>query len=233
MYQTKQYKYIIWDWNGTLLDDAWLCVDVMNGMLKERNLPLRTIDQYRKIFDFPVRNYYITLGYDFNEEPFEKVGLEFVIKYNERQKETALHPEVKAVLEFFRQRGYPQYILSAREQNELEKEINDLGVRHFFDGIYGLDDHYAHGKTDVGKKLLEESGIDPKEAVFIGDTRHDAEVAGEIGVDCILIPNGHHTEERLRECKAFVISTLNEFKALFTTIDTIEHNRVNSNPNVT
>ena len=233
MIEKNKYKYIIWDWNGTLLDDAWLCVDVMNGMLKERNLPLKTIDQYRRIFDFPVKNYYVTLGYDFNEEPFEKVGLEFVVKYNERQKETSLHPEVKDVLEFFRLKGYPQYILSAREQNELEQEISDLGVRQYFNGIYGLDDHYAHGKTDVGRKLLAECGIDPKEAVFIGDTRHDAEVAGEIGVDCILIPNGHHTEERLRECNAFIIRSLKEIESFFTTIATIEHNRVNSNPDVT
>ena len=55
------YTHIIWDWNGTLLDDAWLCVDVMNGMLRERRLPTRTLDQYKEVFDFPVRNYYETL----------------------------------------------------------------------------------------------------------------------------------------------------------------------------
>lgn len=215
MIKTEQYKHIIWDWNGTLLDDAWLCVDVMNGMLKERNLPLKTIGQYREIFDFPVRNYYITLGFDFDTEPFEKVGLEFIVRYNERQKETALHGDVREVLEFFRQKGYRQFILSAREQKELEVEIRNLEVRDFFQGIYGLDDHYAHGKTDVGRKLLEDAGIDPRDAVFIGDTRHDAEVAEEIGVDCILIPNGHHTSERLKQCKAFIINSLQDIISIF------------------
>jgi phosphoglycolate phosphatase len=59
-------------------------------------------------------------------------------------------------------------------------------------------------------RLLTETGIDPGDAVFVGDTRHDAEVAEEIGVDCILIPNGHHTEERLRKCNATVVGTLSE-----------------------
>ena len=53
------------------------------------------------------------------------------------------------------------------------------------------------------------------EAVFIGDTRHDAEVAGEIGVDCILIPNGHHTVERLRKCDCTVIGSLSELLQIF------------------
>ena len=215
MIKAEQYGYIIWDWNGTLLDDAWLCVDVMNGMLEERNLPLRTLDQYREIFDFPVINYYLKLGFDFSREPFEEVGLEFVIRYNKRQKETSLHMEVKRILRHFKNGGYLQFILSAREQNELLREIKELGVAEFFDGVYGLDDHYAHGKTDIGRELLAETGIDPKKAVFIGDTRHDAEVAGEIGVDCILVPNGHHTEERLRKCNAFVIGSLTELEGIF------------------
>jgi phosphoglycolate phosphatase len=215
MITPKQYKYIIWDWNGTLLDDAWLCVDVMNGMLRERDLPTRTIDQYREIFDFPVMNYYLTLGFDFEREPFNEVGYEFIVRYNKRQKETSLHPEAKPVLDHFQKAGYRQFILSAREQNELMQEIADLGVDHYFEMVCGLDDHYAHGKTDVGRRLLKDSQIDPKSAVFIGDTRHDAEVAEEIGLDCILIPNGHHTEERLRKCNGFVIRSLEELEKLF------------------
>ena len=214
MIGSDEYRYLIWDWNGTLLDDAWLCVDVMNGMLRERNLPTKTLDQYRDIFDFPVMNYYVTLGFDFGKEPFEDVGLEFVVRYNQRQHETSLHPEVISVLEYFRNAGYRQFILSAREEKELLKEIVELGVSGYFDGVYGLDDHYAHGKTDVGIRLLQETGIDPRKAVFIGDTRHDAEVAEEIGVDCILIPNGHHTEERLRKCKGTVIPSLVDLSGL-------------------
>jgi phosphoglycolate phosphatase len=214
MLPLKKYRHLIWDWNGTLLDDAWLCVEVMNGMLKERGLPSRTLDQYREIFDFPVRDYYIKLGFDFGKEPFEVVGMEFMVRYNKRQHETALHPEVRSVLEFFRAQGIKQFILSAREEKELVQEISNLCVLPYFSGIFGLDDHYAHGKTDVGIRLLRETGVDPGEVVFIGDTRHDAEVAGEIGVDCILIPNGHHSEERLGRLGVPVVASLEDLRSL-------------------
>ena len=75
-----KYSFIVWDWNGTLLDDAWLCVDVMNRMLKERGMPLKTLEEYRDLFDFPVKDYYSKLGYDFNSDPFDEIGMEFIIR---------------------------------------------------------------------------------------------------------------------------------------------------------
>jgi len=193
----SRYTHIIWDWNGTLLDDAWLCVEVMNGMLRERTLPLISLSTYRNIFDFPVKNYYQQLGFDFAKESFEEVGMEFMNRYNQRQHECKLYPEVKTILTFCCRQGYKQAILSAREQNELVRETIALDVNPFFEKVYGLDDHYAHGKTDVGFRLIQDLGVPKNKLIFIGDTLHDAEVAQEIGIACTLIPNGHHSEERL------------------------------------
>lgn len=208
--ELKKYTHIIWDWNGTLLDDAWLCVDVMNGMLKERGLALKTVAEYQELFDFPVKDYYVKLGFDFDKEPFDEVGLEFIIRYNRRQGETRLHPEVHAVLAQMATLGFTQHILSAREHNELIAETRSLGVFGYFNRIRGLDDHYAHGKTDVGLRLVEEIGAAKTKILFIGDTLHDAEVAAELGIDCILIPNGHHSEQRLTQVNVPLIYSLND-----------------------
>jgi phosphoglycolate phosphatase len=205
-----RYNHIIWDWNGTLLNDAWLCVEVMNGMLAKRNLSPITLEIYRSIFDFPVRDYYLKLGFDFDREPFEEVGMEFMVLYNRRQKESQLYPEVKHLLPYCQFKGYTQSILSAREQNELLTETTEREVRPFFNQVRGLDDHYAHGKTEVGFRLVKDLGIPKQEMIFIGDTLHDSEVAGEIGIDCILIPNGHQSEERIQTAGVPVFSSLNK-----------------------
>ena len=68
----KNKKAIIWDWNGTLLDDVELCINSMNLLLKERNLQALTIDRYREIFTFPVKEYYQKAGFNFKTENFEK-----------------------------------------------------------------------------------------------------------------------------------------------------------------
>ena len=186
----------------------------MNGMLKERGLPLKTVEEYMELFDFPVRDYYEKLGYDFDREPFDKVGMEFITLYNQRQSETRLHAGASEVLANFKYHGFAQSILSAREQNELIIEATTLGVIKFFDRIYGLDDHYAHGKTDVGIRLVNELALPKERLLFIGDTRHDAEVAWEIGMDCILIPNGHHSLPRLEQLGVPLISSLQKLNEL-------------------
>jgi len=208
----KTYDHIFWDWNGTMLDDAWLCVEVMNTMLSERNLPLLTLDKYRLIFDFPVRDYYRKLGFDFLIEPFEKVGMEFMVRYNQRQKECRLHGEVVGILDHCRDQGYKQHILSAREVNELKDEIFQLGVISYFENVCGTNDHYAHGKTEAGRQLISTIHTDRQRILFIGDTAHDAEVATDMGVDCILIPNGHHHVQRLTEFGFRIIPSLAELK---------------------
>jgi phosphoglycolate phosphatase len=179
-------------------------------MLDQRDLPLITLEIYRDIFDFPVREYYLKLGYDFDKEPFEEVGMEFMIHYNKRQKECSLQAKVHRILSEIKRLGYVQSILSAREQNELRQETFNLNVAEFFEKVYGLDDHYAHGKTDVGIKLLEDLKVPKDKVLFIGDTRHDAEVADELGIDCILIPNGHHSLQRLKNCNKPIIQSINE-----------------------
>jgi phosphoglycolate phosphatase len=209
-----KYTHIIWDWNGTLLNDNWLCVEVMNTMLGERNLPLLTLEYYRDIFDFPVKDYYLKLGFDFQKESFEIVGMDFMIRYNHRQKECSLHEDAINSLKCIAGNGYHQSILSAREQKELRQETIDLGVSAFFEHIDGLNDHYAHGKTDVGIHLLKKLTIEKEKVLFIGDTRHDADVAKELGIDCILIPNGHHSEVRLIETGFPIVRSLNELSAL-------------------
>ena len=66
-----KFKHMIWDWNGTLVDDTLLFVDIMNGVLQNRNLDGINIQDYREVFDFPVKDYYTKLGFNFTEEPFE------------------------------------------------------------------------------------------------------------------------------------------------------------------
>ena len=63
---------VIWDWNGTLLDDGWLFVEVMNSILRSRGMNTITLEKYREIFGFPVKDYYLKLGFDLEKEPFEK-----------------------------------------------------------------------------------------------------------------------------------------------------------------
>ena len=63
-------KTIIWDWNGTLLDDLDLSLESVNILLEERNLPALSVEKYKDIFCFPIVDYYVKAGFDFEKEAF-------------------------------------------------------------------------------------------------------------------------------------------------------------------
>jgi len=205
-----KHKHIIWDWNGTLINDIWLVVEIMNKMLKKRNLPRIDSKKYRNIFDFPVTKYYSKLGFDFSNESFEKLTNEFISEYYQRFNECKLFNEVKEVLEKIRDRGISQSILSASKEDVLIEKIKYYGIDKYFSRIIGLENHYAESKIERGKKWIAKLNLNPQEVLLIGDTIHDYDVSKHIGCDCLLIANGHHSYKRLASLGIDVIGTLKE-----------------------
>ena len=205
-----KYKHIIWDWNGTLLDDVSYCVDIMNAMLQKRRMPIMTQNQYKRIFDFPVRDYYKKIGFDFGKESFEIVGTEFIVNYHENSKSCGLQYGAKEVLQEISQQGISQSILSAMKQPDLEELVESNNLAHHFIKIIGLNDHYADGKVENGRRWIEELHYDSDNVLMVGDTSHDYEVAKEMGVDCVLVAIGHHPKDKLEKCGVPVLQSLRE-----------------------
>jgi len=201
---------IIWDWNGTLLNDIDLCISSVNKLLKERTLPEIDTISYKEIFSFPVQDYYKTLGFDFEKEDFSVPAHQYIDFYYAEFDNCSLQKNAVKVLEYFRDKGFRQFVLSAMQHEMLEKTLELKGILHFFEGVAGLNDHYAVSKTEQGKQLISTYRIDKSEALLIGDTIHDFEVATELGVKCILIADGHQSIERLMQTKGVVLDNLSQ-----------------------
>ncbi|HZK98159.1 MAG TPA: HAD family hydrolase, partial [Prolixibacteraceae bacterium] len=200
-----KFDSIIWDWNGTLLNDVRIAVDSINHLLHDRDLELLTIERYLDVFTFPVQNYYELIGFDLKTEPFEIPAFQFISIYNKAVKDCGLHDEVVPLLSRLRGMGYRQFILSAMEQQVLEQTVTDNDIHHFFEDLCGLSDNFAVSKVANGKSLIYKRGLDPERTLMVGDTIHDYEVAQAIGCKCVLIAKGHQSKERLLTTGAHVL----------------------------
>ena len=205
-----RFHHILWDWNGTLFDDAWLCIEIINAMLVRRRLPSLDQARYQAAFTFPVKHFYRAVGFDFDREPFEVVAAEFMAAYDIRRFECSLQPGAREVLQELDRRGIRQSILSAYEQSRLDEMVAHLGLRAFFQHRVGLDDYYSSGKVESGKRLIAELDCAPADVVLIGDSLHDAEVADAVGIACLLIPRGHYSRARLQSNGNTVLDSLSE-----------------------
>lgn len=214
------YKHIIWDWNGTLLDDVSIAIDAMNSLLKRRDLSLLDIKTYKDIFTFPVKDYYALLGFDLDKEPFEKLAVEFISEFNSVKDQFRLYRGVEEVLESIKNMGISQSILSAAQELELIDTVSKLSINEYFIKIAGLNNHYALSKVERGRELLSDLGLEPEEVLLIGDSVHDYEVSKEIGCDCLLICNGHQSYQRISKCPANIIRTISNV------VDYIKNRRI-------
>lgn len=208
----RKYSHVIWDWNGTLLDDVDIVISSMNKLLIKRNLPFLTLERYKNIFTFPVEDYYLELGFDFKIEPFEKLAAEFIFEFSSQKHQFKLHLGTHEILNYFKELGINQSVLSASQEKSLCETIKNIGISQYFLKIVGLDNHCAVSKLDRGFRLLEELSINPKELVLIGDTLHDYDVANKLGCDCILISNGHQSYERFTGCNVVILKTLSDLR---------------------
>lgn len=211
----SKYSTVIWDWNGTLLNDIDASLNSINPLLEERNLKLHTKESYRRVFGFPVKDYYVQSGFDFNTDDWEKVAHDFVRNFKQELGKAELFHEVHHILEFLKDLGIGQFILSAMEHNSLVENVNDKGITDFFTHISGIDNIYANSKQQNGLKLIHDFGLDAEKSLLIGDTIHDFEVAESMGIDCALIACGHQDISRLQatNCK-YVVSGLQHIKDL-------------------
>ncbi len=211
----KFYKHVVWDWNGTLLDDARLSLDVFNSIAAEYALPPVDFETYTDEFSFPVINFYKKHGFDFEKIDFRVIGNKFIDKYLALLPQCAPHAEIPSILADFRRLGFTQSVLSANNDTLLKRAVAQFGLDEFFVRVDGLSDIYANSKTELAQAhiaALGEMGISPEQTIMAGDTLHDEDAADAMNVDCAIIARGYNSAKQLSNARrAKVFSTHAEF----------------------
>jgi phosphoglycolate phosphatase len=203
-------KHVIWDWNGTLLDDMAHCISVMNAMLQESGLDRLDSERYRALFDFPVRRYYERLGFEAHNPAWERLAARFIRDYDEGVRGCALHSGAARALEQLSARGVDNIILSAARRHSIEALLDHFGIRQWLAQVLGLSDHYAESKTHLGIQWIERSRATLGDTLLVGDTTHDYEVAQAMGIPCVLVAYGHHGRDKLSKCGCPVVDSIEE-----------------------
>ncbi len=201
-----RYTHIIWDFNGTIMNDVDIAVAGVNDMLEKRNMPLTNRADYLNMIESPIIEYYKKL-FDLTVVSFDDIQVEFLESYNRRLGEAGLLPGIAEALEHFSRLGLRQCVISSFEQNRLRRMVEDLGIGRYFDSVSGADNTRAEGKVGRGQDWLRTSGADPEKVLVIGDLDHDYEMARSLGADCILIAAGHQHRRELEKCGCPVLDS--------------------------
>lgn len=191
-------SHVIWDWNGTLLSDVQHAVNAVNRLLQEENLKTTTVEQYKKIFGFPVIEYYERLGFDTSPAKFTELCERFNAYFHDDLHTCALWPGARETLEHVVKSGKTQSLLSASEHNLLLGSVKLFDLENVFHHVVGIADKKAGSKVARGRELIARVNLPLEKTILIGDTDHDLEVGEALGIEVILVDHGHQCLTRLK-----------------------------------
>ncbi len=205
-------KTILWDFNGTVMDDMGASTGAVNAMLQKRGLPLITEEWYTKNLIMPLEAFYASVGFDMSKEKIEVVSEEFQVECSKFPR--PVFPEVLEALERFSQKGYRQLLFSSLHHDILTRQAKERKIDHYFEGIVGRQDRSLGGKEKAVEAYLEEQGMDPASVLIVGDLTTDAQMAAYVGSPCALICKGHQHREVLRPTGAYILESAAEIERL-------------------
>ncbi|MBD5390989.1 HAD hydrolase-like protein [bacterium] len=190
-------KYVFLDFNGTIIDDIDLCLELLNQILEKQHKPLVTKEHYKEIFTFPVKKYYELAGVDFKLESFESLADWYISTYQPLSLHCSLFPGCLEAFQKLKEKGYHLVILSASEKNNLLEQCQSFGIVSYFDAILGIDNICAESKVQIALNFMKENKIKGEDILFVGDTLHDLEVANAMSASCMLVSCGHQSRNVL------------------------------------
>ena len=206
--------HIIWDWNGTLLDDIDISMDALNYIIRKEGLQeVLDKEEYKRYFQFPVIEYYKKVGFDFEKTPFSQLAQEYMSYYQPKSLACSLHRDVLDTLTCMKERGVKQHLLSASDLHFLREQLAQYTITPYFSDIKGLDNIHAHSKAELAKQFVEDMNLPKQQTIFIGDSVHDSEVAHYAGCHCLLIANGHEHIEKLQNTGCPTVETMKQAQA--------------------
>ena len=204
-----KYSHIIWDWNGTLLDDIGASLASVNDMLAARGEPPMGIERYKECIGTPIIRFYEQV-FDLEKEDYLSILAEYNAGYMHHLSGCGLTAGAERAIEVFAAEGLHQAIVSSSNNAQLCENAKRFGVYEKFEAVLGAADFKADSKIDRAMKYLTESGAEKGRILVVGDLEHDAEMAAEIGADCVLLTSGHEHPERLARSGAAIFDSIDE-----------------------
>lgn len=133
----KHYRWIVWDWNGTLLDDVDTAIRCVNDMLaKRRRTDRMDRKRYHALMEMPIIRFYEKL-FDLKRDPFSQLSVEFVESYQRYVGDAALMEGALDTLQALKSAGFLQAILSSFEAGQLKRYVTRFGIGKYFQAISG------------------------------------------------------------------------------------------------
>jgi phosphoglycolate phosphatase-like HAD superfamily hydrolase len=205
-------SHVVWDWNGTILDDNDAVVAAVNAVCTAFGRDHIDLDYWRTIYRRPLsEGYQELLARELSTQDWVEIDRLYHDAYRALLPTTRLAPGIPDELRRWRAAGGQQSLLSMWFHDELVPLVTEYGLADLFIRIDGQRTNIGgHGKTAHLIEHLTALRLDPTEVLVIGDVLDDAIAAKAAGVRCVLLTTGVMTRKALEASGAPVVDSIAE-----------------------
>ena len=207
---TQAIELIIFDWDGTLIDSEANIVSCMTAMMDDLNLPRKQEQEIRNIIGLGMREALQTLFPDAAEPDYTDMISSYRNHFFGSEPSKAF-PGSEQVLDRLHKSEYFLAVATGKGRQGLEKALDHTGFRRYFHASRCADETRSKPHPQMLEELLEYTGLEPNQALMVGDTQWDLEMANAIKMPAIGVSYGVHEKDRLHACKPLsVIDNITE-----------------------
>ena len=209
---TTRASHIVWDWNGTLLDDNHAVVAAVNVVCAEFDREHIDIEQWRALYRRPLSKCYADLlARELSEQDWARIDVLYHEHYRELLDTCGMADGVPHALDDWAEAGGSQSLLSMWFHDELVELVTARGLHDRFARMDGLRTKVGGGSKAVHlRNHLEAQQLDPSRVVLVGDVLDDAHAAEQAGTDCVLVTTGVMDRKKLEAAGYPVVDSIPE-----------------------
>ncbi|MEL5960582.1 HAD family hydrolase [Streptomyces sp. NPDC047917] len=208
----KHRTHLVWDWNGTLLDDNDAVIGATNAAFGEVGLAPITLEQYREMYCIPIPRFYERLmGRQPTQAEWERMDGVFHRHYTERRDACGLTEGAEELLTQWQLGGGSQSLLSMYGHDQLVPVVRGYGIERRFLRVDGRTGPSGGSKArHMERHIAALDGISAERTVIIGDAVDDAVAAAHVGAKAVLYTGGSHSRASLEAAGVPVVDSLAE-----------------------
>lgn len=194
----KPYELLIFDWDGTLMDSHARIVACMQGAAHDMAAAPLAGEAVRNIIGLGLGEAIGSLYPQADAEFVERFGA----AYRERFLGAGEAPETMfdgalEVLDLLEGDGYLLAVATGKGRAGLDRVLAQSGLHGRFHVTRCADETFSKPHPAMLEQILDFTGVVPAQALMIGDTTYDLEMAHNAGVDGLGVSYGAHSPETL------------------------------------
>ena len=195
---SRRYELIVFDWDGTLMDSTAMIAQSIQLACKDLGLPVPSKAQASQVIGLGLADALAQTVPGIDDAMIPRMVERYRHYYLTRDHQLSLFDGVRELLVALKERGHVLAVATGKSRLGLDRALGVAGVGNFFDATRCADESFSKPHPGMLLELMEQTAVEPRATLMIGDTTHDLQMAANARTDGLGVSYGAHELEALR-----------------------------------